>query len=86
MRCTAALLSRTYVFAAFDGRWPGVTFLVLALSGKLALGPIALGRPEESHSSLKAGLVTALAVRCQDGTWTSQCRQDALLWMNSGAG
>jgi hypothetical protein len=24
MRCTAALLSRTYVFAAFDGRWPGV--------------------------------------------------------------
>jgi hypothetical protein len=39
MRCTAALLSRTYVFAAFDGRWPGVTFLILALSGKLALGP-----------------------------------------------
>jgi hypothetical protein len=44
MRCTAALLSRTYVFAAFDGRWPGVTFLILALSGKLALGPIAPGR------------------------------------------
>jgi hypothetical protein len=43
MRCTAALLSRTYVFAAFDGRWPGVTFLILALSGKLALGPIAPG-------------------------------------------
>src|ERR1700734_3339324 len=39
MRCTAALLSRIYVFAAFDGRWPGVTFLILALSGKLALGP-----------------------------------------------
>jgi hypothetical protein len=39
MRCTAALLSRTYVFAAFDGRWPGVIFLILALSGKLALGP-----------------------------------------------
>jgi hypothetical protein len=35
MRCTAALLSRTYVFTAFDGRWPGVTFLILALSGKL---------------------------------------------------
>jgi hypothetical protein len=43
MRCTAALISRTYVFAAFDGRWPGVTFLILALSGKLALGPIAPG-------------------------------------------
>jgi hypothetical protein len=43
MRCTAALLSRTYVFAAFDGRWPGITFLILALSGKLALGPIAPG-------------------------------------------
>jgi hypothetical protein len=39
MRCTAALLSRIYVFAAFDGRWPGVIFLILALSGKLALGP-----------------------------------------------
>jgi hypothetical protein len=45
MRCTAALISRTYVFAAFDGRWPGVTFLILALSGKLALGPIAPGSP-----------------------------------------
>jgi hypothetical protein len=22
------LLSRTYVFAAFDGRWPGVAFLI----------------------------------------------------------
>jgi hypothetical protein len=43
MRCTAALLSRTYVFAAFGGRWPGVIFLILALSGKLALGPIAPG-------------------------------------------
>jgi hypothetical protein len=43
MRCTAALISRTYVFAAFDGRWPGVTFLILALSGKLVLGPIASG-------------------------------------------
>jgi hypothetical protein len=43
MRCTAALLSRTYVFAAFDGRWPGIIFLILALSGKLALGPIAPG-------------------------------------------
>ena len=38
MRCTAALLSRIYVFAAFDGRWPGVTFLILAL------GPIAPGK------------------------------------------
>src|SRR5271154_6267774 len=25
-------LSRTYVFAAFGGRWPGVAFLILALS------------------------------------------------------
>jgi hypothetical protein len=40
MRCTAALLSRTYVFAAFDGRWPGVTFLILALS----TWPIAPGK------------------------------------------
>ena len=37
------LLSRTYVFAAFGGRWPGVAFLILALSGNLALGPIAPG-------------------------------------------
>ena len=37
----AVLLSRTYVFAAFGGGWPGVTFLFLALSGKLAFGPIA---------------------------------------------
>jgi hypothetical protein len=44
MRCTAALLSRTYVFAAFDGRWPGVTFLILALSGKLALGLLPPGK------------------------------------------
>ena len=36
----AVLLSRTYVFAAFGGRWPGVVFLISALSGKLALGPI----------------------------------------------
>jgi hypothetical protein len=33
------LLSRTYVFAAFSGPRPGVAFLILALSGKLALGP-----------------------------------------------
>jgi hypothetical protein len=37
----AVLLSRTYVFAAFGGRCSGVAFLILALSGKLALGPIA---------------------------------------------
>jgi hypothetical protein len=29
------LLSRTYVFAAFGGRWPDVAFLFLALSGQL---------------------------------------------------
>jgi hypothetical protein len=28
----AVLLSRTYVFAAFGGRWPGVAFLFLALN------------------------------------------------------
>jgi hypothetical protein len=36
------LLSRTYVFAAFDGRWPGIAFLILALSGNFggfSLGP-----------------------------------------------
>jgi hypothetical protein len=53
MRCTAALLSRTYVFAAFDGRWPRLTFLILALSGKLALGPIAPG--SFSRSRLESG-------------------------------
>src|SRR5271170_7889954 len=31
----AVLLSCTYVFAAFDSRWPGIAFLILALSGKL---------------------------------------------------
>ena len=39
----AVLLSRMYVFAAFGGRWPGVAFLILALSGNLTLGPIARG-------------------------------------------
>jgi hypothetical protein len=40
----AVLLSRTYVFAAFGGRWPDVAFLILALSdtlGGLSLGPSA---------------------------------------------
>jgi hypothetical protein len=32
------LLSRTYIFAAFGGHWPGAAFLILALSGNLALG------------------------------------------------
>jgi hypothetical protein len=49
MRCIAALLSRTYVFAAFDGRWLGVTFLILALSGKLALGPYSARYPGPSQ-------------------------------------
>jgi hypothetical protein len=41
----AALLDRTYVFAAFGGHWPGVAFLILALCGKLggfSLGPSAV--------------------------------------------
>jgi hypothetical protein len=33
----AVLLGRTYIFAAFGGRWPGVAYLILALSGTLAL-------------------------------------------------
>ena len=37
----AVLRSRTYVFTAFGSRWPGIPFLILALSGKLALGPVA---------------------------------------------
>jgi hypothetical protein len=45
MSCTAALLSRIYVFAAFDGRWSGVTFLILAL------GPIAPGSHRTSVPS-----------------------------------
>jgi len=42
------LLSRTYAFAAFGGRWPDVAFLILALSDKLggfSLGPAVLGPP-----------------------------------------
>jgi hypothetical protein len=35
---------RTYVFTAFDGRWPDVVFLFLVLSGNLVLGPITPGR------------------------------------------
>jgi hypothetical protein len=35
------LLSRTYVFAAFGGRWLGVAFLFLA---QLGTRPIALGQ------------------------------------------
>ena len=38
------LLGRTYVFAAFDSRWPDVAFLILALNrqlGTLSLGPSA---------------------------------------------
>jgi hypothetical protein len=48
----AVLLSRTYVFAAFGGRWPGVVFLISALSGKLALGPIA---SRTRHNCSKSG-------------------------------
>jgi hypothetical protein len=43
MRCTAALLSRTYVFAAFDGRWPGVTFHLALLL------PVSLGHNDDVH-------------------------------------
>jgi hypothetical protein len=35
-RDAAGLPSRTYVFTASGGRWPGVAFLILALSGKWA--------------------------------------------------
>jgi hypothetical protein len=44
----AGLLSHTYIFTAFGGSWPGVAFLILALSANLALlslrpsAPIAL--------------------------------------------
>jgi hypothetical protein len=41
------LLSRTYVFAAFDGRWPGVSFLILALSGNF--GGFSLGPPHPPY-------------------------------------
>jgi hypothetical protein len=41
-----------HVIAAFGGRWPGVAFLILALSGKLALGPIAPGtRPSKAAAT-----------------------------------
>ena len=32
----AVLLSRTYVFAAFDSRWPGIAFLILAANWQRA--------------------------------------------------
>jgi hypothetical protein len=34
----AALLSYTYVFAAFGGHWLGAAFLILALSGGMSQG------------------------------------------------
>jgi hypothetical protein len=43
----AVLLSRTYVFAAFGGRWPGVAFLNLALNRNLTL---SVPRPLRSRT------------------------------------
>jgi hypothetical protein len=39
------LMGVYHVIAAFGGRWPGVAFLILALSGKLALGPYSARYP-----------------------------------------
>ena len=50
------LLSRTYVFAAFDGRWPGIAFLILALSGNFggfSFGPSAPAPKELFTKGLK---------------------------------
>src|SRR5271168_2773603 len=63
--CTSGVyLGRTYVIAAFGGRWPGVAFLILALSGKLALGPIASGT--QATLFRRARLSKALPRKCQD--------------------
>ena len=35
---------RTYVFTAFNDRWPNIAFLFLVLSGNLVLGPIIPSR------------------------------------------
>jgi hypothetical protein len=43
------LMGVYHVIAAFGGRWAGVAFLILALSGKLALGPIAPGSVSLRH-------------------------------------
>ena len=49
------LLSRTYAFAAFGGRWPDVAFLISALNrqlGTLSLWPTALrSRPLGRHTT-----------------------------------
>jgi hypothetical protein len=37
------LMGVDLIACVFGGRWPGVTFLIFALSGNLALGPIAPG-------------------------------------------
>ena len=49
----AALLSYTYVFAAFGGHRPGVAFLILALNGKLGgFSPRALRTAPQERRGL----------------------------------
>ena len=59
------LLSRTYAFAAFGGRWPDVAFLILALNRQLGtLVPAALRRGRNA-GFLAAGLTVTDSEFCQ---------------------
>jgi hypothetical protein len=68
MRCTAALLSRIYVFAAFDGRWPGpYSARYMAL---YALRTVrAFDKPAQQSSLRRRDHFLARRKRCQIMLW-----------------
>src|SRR6266516_3064523 len=53
----AVLLSRTYVFAAFGGRWPGVAFLIWHTKSGLTDSPLYIRQPHNltHHPHIHAG-------------------------------
>jgi hypothetical protein len=67
----AVLLSRTYVFAAFGGRGPGVAFLILALSLSAAALIGAWQTPATPNSKLLATDTYSLDL-CSPGADTRQ--------------
>src|SRR5277367_5364247 len=71
-------LSRTYVFAAFGGRWPGVAFLILALSVRW---PCCQYRPPQSGDLAIVHGVVRCYCRYTEGPVT--IRDDHLLRLTS---
>jgi hypothetical protein len=66
------LMGVYHVIAAFGGRWPSVAFLILALSGKLALGPIA---PGTQRAQIIKSESLEKSVPTKDGPYQGTSRQ-----------